>query len=68
MWKHTSQNNNWIKRKMVSWEEVVNGIILMGRSRSLFLALNASRRRREEEEERKPGVNPNMGKGGCSKI
>ena len=53
---------------MASWEEVVNGRILMGRSRSLFLALNASIRRREEEEERTPGVNPNMGRGGHSKI
>ena len=48
---------------MASWDEVINGKILMGRSRSLFLALNAARRKREEEEERRPGVNPNMGRG-----
>ena len=48
---------------MASWDEVISGGILMGRSRSLFLALNAARRRREEEEERRLGVNPNMGRG-----
>ena len=46
---------------MASWKEVINGRISMGRSRPLFLALNAARR--EEEEERRPGVNPNMGRG-----
>ena len=49
---------------MANWDAIVNNRVMMGRSRSLYLALNAARRRREaEEDERRPGVIPFLGRG-----
>ena len=67
-WIYINKKSNLDLKKMASWDEVINGRISMGRLRSLFLALNAARSRREEEEERRPGVNPNMGKGVISRF
>ena len=49
---------------MANWDSIINNRVMMGRSRSLCLALNATQRRREAgEEEWRPGVNPFLGRG-----
>ena len=49
---------------MANWDSVINNRVTTGRSRLLFLAINAPRRRREEgEEERRLGVIPILGRG-----
>ena len=48
---------------MVSWNNIINNRLTMGRSRLLCYAVNAKQRRRENhEEERTPGLIPPAGR------
>ena len=52
---------------MGDWNEIITGRSAMRRARPLILAMNALRRQ-EEEMERRPGINPDRGRGVISRF